>query len=197
MTNSMVYFEDGDLVAKSNEVKVYQLENELFLELGPGHNLWALESELSDYTKQLWDKPYGDCLEIGLGLGMASRYILSCPKVTSLTTVEINEDVIAVQDNINSILNTRQREEVKFSTNKKHLILNADGLYYAYETKKRYDFIFLDFYAIIDEDTLPQIIDMAQACKRLLKFNGNIVGWFDDATPAEFVKEFNMIFDNK
>lgn len=190
----MIYFNDGDLVVEQGNVRVYQANNELFLELGPGHNLWALESELPDYVEQLWDKPKGDCLEIGLGLGVASRYILSCPKVTSLTTVEVNEDVIAVQEKVNTILDTRKNENIKFYKNKKHLILNADGLYYAYSTKCKYDFIFLDFYDVIDEDTLPQIEDMTQACKRLLKDNGVITGWFDKATPSEFIDDFNRLF---
>ena len=194
MTGSMIYFKDGKLVAESGNAKVYQMNDELFLEIGPGHNLWALESELSDYIEQLWDKPRGDCLEIGLGLGIASRYILSCPKVTSLTTIEVDKDVIALQDDVNKILNTRKREKIAFSKGKNHIILNADGLYYAYETKFKYDFIFLDFYSIIDEDTLPIIIDMVQACKQILKPNGTIIGWFDKETPDEFVKEFNNLF---
>ena len=90
MSTGLIYFKDGILIAESGRAKIYKLNNELFLEIGPGHNLWALESELKDYIWQLSDKPMGECLEIGLGLGVASKYILSCPKVKGLTTVEIN-----------------------------------------------------------------------------------------------------------
>lgn len=194
MADSVIYFKHGELVAECGSARVYQMNNELFLELGQGHNLWALESELADYMEQLWDKPSGNCLEIGLGLGVASRYILSCPSVKELTTIEVNSDVIEVHKVASKILDTRPRENIKFTKNKQHTILNADGLYYAYETKRRYDFIFLDFYELIDEETLPQIEDMATACKRLLNTGGCMVGWFDKATPLEFINRFNRIF---
>lgn len=194
MADGLIYFKDGKIVAESGNVKIYEMNGELFLEIGPGHNLWALESELDDYVQQLWDRPKGDCLEIGLGLGVASSYILSCPNVKSLTTVEKNSDIIAAYKDVKSILSNRPRNKLSFAKGKKHLILNADGLFYAYETKKTYDFIFMDFYAAIDEDTLPVIADMVQACKRLLKPNGEIVGWYDKYTPEEETKQFNKIF---
>ncbi len=181
------YFVHGKVVAESGDVKVYKMNDELFLEIGPGHNLWALEAELEDYVFQLGNKPNGDCLEIGLGLGVASRYILSCPGVRTLTTVEINSDIINVQEGIRKYYDGEYDED-------RHLILNSNGLYYAYKTKKLFDFIFLDFYSHIDEETLPQIEDMAEACGRLLKEGGSIIGWFDKYTPNEFVKSFYRIF---
>lgn len=182
MKTGILYFRDGDLIAESGEAKVYKFMDMLHLELGPGHNLWAIESELEDYIWQLNDRPQGDCLEIGLGLGVASRYILSCPYVEYLTTIEKNSDVIKVQKTVNPIEDER------------HLILNADGLPYMYSTNKRYDFIFLDFYSIIDEDTLPLIADMVRAAKRILKDNGEVEGWWDEQTPEEFVKPFYDLF---
>ena len=158
MGDGLIYFEDGKVIAESGDAKVYKLNNELFLEIGPGHNLWALESELEDYIWQLNDKPRGECLEIGLGLGVASKYILSCPRVRGLTTVEVNEDVIKAYSQLKS-------EDYSFDYNvypeKRHTILNIDGLVYMYETKQRFDFIFIDCYDIIDEDTLPLIADMS------------------------------------
>lgn len=187
MSEKYNYFVDGKLIAESGEVKVYKMDNELFLEIGPGHNLWALESELEDYIWQLGKEPEGDCLEIGLGLGVASRYILSCPGVKSLTTVEINPDIVNVQEEI------KKHYDVDYDEDR-HIILNADGLHYAYKTSKRYDFIFLDFYSHIDEETLPHIEDMVEACGNILKEGGKIVGWFDKYTPTEFVKDFYRIF---
>lgn len=183
MAAGLIYFKDGKLIAESGDASVYIMNNELFLEKGPGHNLWALESELDDYMSQLDSWPRGDCLEIGLGLGVASKYLLSFPKVKSLTTVEIDEDIIAVQKQVNPIDDDR------------HLILNADGLYYAYKTKRMFDFIFLDFYSHIDEDSLPQIADMVAACKRTLKRKGKIIGWLDKYTPGDFAKMFMGIFE--
>jgi SAM-dependent methyltransferase len=178
----LIYFEDGNLIAESGSARIYSMNNELFLELGVGHNLWALESELPDYIWQLKDYPKGSCLEIGLGLGVASRYILTFPRVEELTTVEKNENVIEVQKEANPIDDDR------------HLVLNADGLVYAYETRRKYDFIFIDCYSHIDEDTLPLIADMAYACRRILKDDGKVIGWWDEATPEDFVDTFFSLF---
>jgi spermidine synthase len=183
MAAGLIYFKDGELIAESGDAKIYRMNDELFLEKGPGHTLWALESELGDYIQQLESWPQGDCLEIGLGLGVASKYLLTFPKVKSLTTVEIDEDVIAVQKMANPIDDDR------------HTILNANGLYYAYQTKKIFDFIFLDFYSHIDEETLPQIADMVAACRRILKRKGKIMGWLDKHTPGDAAKIFMEVFE--
>lgn len=194
MTEGLIYFRDGEIVAESGDVKVYEMNGELFLEIGPEHNLWALESEIEDYIQQIWDKPKGDCLEIGLGLGVASEYILSCPKVKTLTTVEKNAEIIKTYEIVKDILKSRPRNEINFTAQKKHTVLNADGLLYSYATKKSYDFIFVDFYAGIDEDTLPVITDTVQACRRLLKPKGEIIGWFDKYTPKDLTRQFYKIF---
>ena len=183
MGEGLIYFRDGELVAESGDARVYKMNGKLFLERGPGHTLWALEDELEDYIHQLGDWPRGNCLEIGLGLGVASRYLLSFPKVKSLTTVEVDENVIKAQKKANPIDDDR------------HLILNANGLYYAYETKKMYDFIFLDFYDVIDEETLPIIADMVVACDRILKRGGKMIGWLDKHTNGEHAAIFMSLFE--
>lgn len=192
MNEGLIYFKDGTLVVENNDARVYRLNKELFLEIGPGHNLWALESELKDYIWQLNDKPKGDCLEIGLGLGVASKYILSCPRVKSLTTVEINEDIIAIY---NKLKPSDYSFDYDVYPEKRHIIINLDGLRYMYETKYLFDFIFIDCYSVIDEETLPMIADMVYAAKRILKAGGIIIGWFDKATPEEFVKTFYSLFE--
>ena len=185
MDSGLIYFKDGELVASSGNVNIYNFMDMLHLEIGPGHNLWAIESELEDYIWQLNDKPRGNCLEIGLGLGVASRYILSCPKVKSLTTVEINKDVIEAQKQANYIDDDR------------HLILNADGLTYMYTTRRVFDFVFIDCYDIIDEETLPIIADYVKASEKLLARNGEVIGWFDKMTPEEFVSPFFDLFERR
>jgi len=191
---SAIYFEDGIIVAESGDARVYRMDiegsSELFLELGSGHTLWAHTMEWEDYVYQMKGRPQGECLEIGLGLGVASKYILSCPKVEHLTTVEINEDVIKLQDQVNPI----DDKWGLISFGDKHTILNSEGLAYTYATKKRYDFIFIDCYDRIDEETLPVIADMAFACRRVLKEDGEVVCWFDKYTPEEFIEPFFRIF---
>ena len=78
---------------------------------------------------------------------------------------------------------------------KKHRTLNADGLSYAYQTKKRYDFIFIDCYDRIDEETLPMIADMATACSRILTRDGKLIGWLDNHTPEIYALAFEQIFN--
>ena len=187
----VVYFEDGVLIAESGEAKVYKMFNDLFLEIGPGHNLWALESEFKDYVWQLKDFPKGNCLEIGLGLGVASRYILTFPKVKHLTTVEIRGDIIDVHKKIKDA----DRKFCLDYTSDKHKILKANGIEYAYQTKQRYDFIFIDCYDIIDEDTLPFIADMVIACSKTLKSDGRMMGWLDKSTPENFINIFHQMFN--
>lgn len=182
MADGLIYFRDGRLITESGDTRIYEMNDKLFLEKGVGHTLWALEDELDDYVYQLSDWPKGDCLEIGLGLGVASKYLLSFPKVTSLTTIEVDKDVIITQNIANPIDDDR------------HLVLNANGLYYAYETKKMFDFIFLDFYDVIDEETLPLIADMVMACNKILKSDGKMVGWLDQHTPPKHVAIFTSLF---
>lgn len=195
MSRSLLYFEDGYLVAKSGDVSVYKMNEELFLEIGPGHNLWTLESEVYDYIEQLGDKPKGNCLEIGLGLGVASRCILTYPEVTHLTTVEKNKDVVQTYGQISPLLD-RSAKAGKWAPYDadKHTILNIDGLTYLYRTKSKFDFIFLDFYQEIDEDSLPLVIDMVKASKRVLNAGGIIMGWLDPYTPEDYIYQFNELF---
>lgn len=187
----LIYFKDGELVSESNDAKVYKMNGELYLEIGPGHTLWALESEISDYMEQLEDFPRGQCLEIGLGLGVVSRYLLTFPKVEHLTTVELSEDVVEAHSKIKE-----EDRGIKFPYNsKKHRILCSDGLEYAYLTKRKYDFIFIDCYDRIDEETLPLIADMHKACSRILKPDGMIMAWLDKHTPGQYYTEFQRILD--
>jgi len=189
MGDGLIYFVDGELVAEHGEAHVYKMNEELFLEIGPGHTLWALESELKDYIVQLDDLPKGRYLEIGLGLGVVSRYLLTFLQVEHLTTVEVNPDVVAVHAKIKE---EDRMPELGYDP-ERHRILNADGILYAYQTKQRYDFIFIDCYDHIDEETLPLIADMYAACSRILKPGGKITAWLDKYTPEPYYTAFERI----
>lgn len=192
-TATGIYCVDGELVAEYGDAAVYQMNGSLFLEVGGLYNLWALESEYVDYMEQLKDKPRGKCLEIGLGLGVASRCILTYPEVDHLTTVELDNDVIEVHKQITPILDTRVSKWLPYDQDK-HRIINKDGLTYLITSKEKYDFIFMDFYKHIDEDTLPLIKDMISAARSSLKEGGTIGGWLDPHTPVEYVDEFLSSF---
>jgi len=185
----LIYFKDGEVVAESGEAKVYKMNGELFLEIGPGHTLWALETELQDYMAQLEDRPRGRCLEIGLGLGVVSRYLLTFPRVEHLTTIEINQDVV----DAHALIKEEDRGVSLDYNEDKHRILCAEGISYAYQTKQRYDFIFIDCYDRIDEETLPVIADMYAACSRIIKPGGQIMAWLDKHTPEPYYSTFERI----
>ncbi len=175
----MLYFEQGEIIAESGDVKVYDFEGDHYLEIGPGHNLWAISNEILEYKDQLGDKPRGGCLEIGLGLGVASKYILSQPSVKSLITVEKNDDVIDTYRQLNS---------------SPHTVINMVGLDFILATTKTFDFIFLDFYGAIDEDTLEELQIYIKTSKKILNDGGEIMGWFDIYTPEDAANEFFNLF---
>jgi len=174
----MIYFIDGNLIAEHGEARVYLYDGLLHLEIGSGHTLWMVESEIKELAEQIGTLPRGKCLEIGLGLGVASKYILSFPEVGSLTTVEINSDVIMVQGMVNWIDDVRHKK------------VNSNGLDFILQTKEKYDFIFFDHYSIIDDETLEMLSTYVEASNRILNTDGVLLAWFDIYTPKEDADKF-------
>jgi spermidine synthase len=170
------------------------MDDQFFLEIGLGHTLWTLESEIFDYIEQLGNTPSGDVLEIGLGMGVTSRYLLSCEKVKSLTTIEVSRNVVKVYNEIKELLDDRLKDIINITSDKKHRIVNNDGLRYITHTQRKYDFIFIDNYTIIDEETLPEIEELVKAAGKILNNDGIISGWYDKYTLERFTVRFNDIF---
>ena len=193
-TETKIYWKHGDVVAESGNIKVYEMDESLYLEQRPGHNLWALEQECIVYLEQfIKQEPVGEVLEVGLGLGVASRLLMSFPKVEHLTTVEKNKNVINTHDATIHILDNRLDKWPQYNYSK-HTKINDDGLRYLLNTDQKFDYIFLDFFKAIDEDTLPVIKDMVNASKRCLTKKGIVVGWLDPYTQSDDYKEFEEIF---
>lgn len=181
MSKSAIYFRDGKLVAKSGETRVYEMNGELFMETGRS-NLVSSDQDLSDYIWQIGNKPSGDCLIIGLGLGISTKYVLSLSKVTSITILEPDSTIIDTQAYVASIENSKVN------------IINKEILPYLYQSDNKYDFIFVDCYNKIDEDTLPYIADIVAAAKKILTQRGVLLGWLDNNTPERFIESFYKIF---
>jgi spermidine synthase len=171
------YFEKGKLVAEEGEARLYEWEGVRYLEIGKGHTLWTYSKELTAYEDQIGDKPRGDCLEIGLGLGISSEYIIYSNDVTSLTTIEINKDVINLY-----------RANTRFDL-PNHKILHGSGRDYLLSTDRKFDFIFIDFYYLIDEDSIWEITDYIKLCEKVLRKNGEIVVWIDPFSDEEFLRQ--------
>jgi len=188
----MLYFEEGRIVASSGHVTVYKYGRDTYLEIGPGHNLWAISSEIKEYIRQLRKIPYGDCLEVGLGLGIVSNYLLSLPKVKSLTTIEISKDITEVYRQL-LVLNENDGDI-------RHTIMIGD-VHEVLPTiisklNKKFDFIFFDHYSLIDEDTIDDLSLLLPIATSMLKDDGIVMGWFDPYTPQEFAEQFYKLFDN-
>lgn len=181
MNKESVYFRNGKLVSKSGDVRIYQMNNELFLEDGR-MNLISSDDNKSEYIWQLGDKPTGDCLVVGLGLATAAKYLLTMPKVTSVTVVEKNKSIIEAVSNVN-------KADELFK------IEHADYLPYLYTNTTKYDFIFVDCYAKVEGETLPYIADITVACKTNLNTGGILLGWLDVNTPEKFIESFYSLFN--
>jgi hypothetical protein len=183
MKEGTVYFRDGELIKESGDVRVYRMDDELYLDAGPGHNLISKGSDLKDYIWQIRNKPKGKCLLIGLGLGTSANYILSLPKVESLIILEDNIDVINLYKEINPIRDDRID------------IIYDDLITHLYQTNTQYDFVFVDCYSYIDEDSLPFIADIVAAARKVLKVDGIVAGWLDNNTPEVFIEYFFKLFN--
>jgi len=180
MAEESVYFRDGELVTRSDEVRVFKLNNKLFLENGKD-NLICSDNKREDYVWQIDKKPFGNCLVLGLGLGIAPRYIYSLDKVDNVLVVEEDMDIIKVHNEIN--------ERFKYK------IIEDDYLNFLYKSADSYDFIFLDCYDRINNTTIPFIADIAAASKKVLKPNGVLIGWLDKNTPEVTINSFYSLFN--
>lgn len=179
-----IYFTHGELIAKEGDIKIYKFENEYYLEKGPGHTLLAISDEIKEYRNQIESIPYGNCLEVGLGLGVASNLILSHDLVKSLTTIEKDQRVIKLYRKMNLIIDPD------------HVLVCADGLEYLIQCHNKFDFIFFDFYGTIDEDTIDDLGSMMSVVKgrKLLKKGGIAIGWIDPYTEDCMLQEFVKLF---
>ena len=133
--------------------------------------MYASTTERSWYALNVYPYAKGKCLEIGLGLGVASKAILANKKVSHLLTVESNEYVIAAFGR--PLL--------------KHNILHANVYDWILGLKNigaLYDFIFVDHYTF-EEEELVNLIQLAEKLKCLLKKDGKMVFWVDENGPDE------------
>jgi spermidine synthase len=85
--------ENGELEFHQGDVRIYRVDGEEYLFVGPV--MYASTTERDWYGRNVFPYAKGRCLEIGLGLGVASKVILANPRVTHLLTVEKDENVIA------------------------------------------------------------------------------------------------------
>lgn len=179
MINNFVAFRNGELLAKSGSVKLFNFNNELYLE-DVANDLIISGSKKNDYVWQLGAKPFGKCLILGLGLGNSYCYIKSLPKIESITLVEQNKDIITVNN------------DIKYGM---YNVINEDYLHFLFKSEEKYDFIFIDCYYKVNIVTLPFIADLVVPCKKMLSTNGILIGWLDNNTPEIIIDAFYNLFN--
>ncbi len=164
-------FWDKNAVLEYNEedVRVYRMDNEHYLFID--QIIYASTTERLWYIQNVMPHAKGRCLEVGLGLGVASKVILAKPEVKHLLTIEQNEAVIGAFGRPLT----------------RHNILWADVYKWVgnfQEPTPMYDLIFVDHYTW-DEDVLFLLEDLAFKLELLLKEDGRMIFWVDEAAPDE------------
>lgn len=175
---NLIYFTDGRLVAESGNIKAYSMDGQIFIERGPGHTLLCSDLDKEQYIWQINDRPFGNCLVVGVGTGFVPKYISTLRNVKHVTVVEEDQNLITVQNKVNTFNNYKIK------------LIKTEILPYLYKTSSKFDYIFMDCYNAVNEDTLPVIADLINGARRLLSDKGVITGWLDRDTEEVFVKPF-------
>ena len=161
--------ENGTLEFTQGDVRIYDMDDQKYLFVGPV--MYASTSERSWYIRNVYPHARGKCLEIGLGLGVASKVMIANNRVTHLLTIENNEHVIGAFG----------------KPLEKHNILHADATQWVSEFPRlepMYDFIFVDHYTF-EEEELEALQWLGTGLKSLLRPGGKMVFWIDENAPDE------------
>lgn len=172
LRNGLLEWEQGD-------VKIFTMDGENYLFVD--QVLYASTSERTWYIKNVLPHARGRVLEIGLGLGVASKVILSHPDVRTLLTIEANPNVI----------------EAFGMTFRHHMILNMDvneWVETAAHAGPIYDLIFVDHIAEMDDENYPEIKELVDKLKLNLKQDGHLVVWIDENAAEEDKEAYRKLW---
>ena len=183
MVSNLDYVNDGELLTEVGTTRVYKLNGELYMESGNKGNLISAEEDLRNYIWQLGKKPQGNVLVLGLGLGFNVKYLLSLPKINSITVIEPSNDVIMCQQVFHQL-----------DSNSDVTIICANFLKYMYEARSKFDFVFIDCYRQMDNTTWPLVADLIFAARSVCKVGGVTIGWLDGSASEYWLKAFKMLF---
>lgn len=165
----------GFLEFHQGNVRIYRVEGEQYLFVD--QTLYASTTERSWYIQNIMPYVKGKCLEIGLGLGVASKVILANPQAQSLLTIEKNDGVIAAFG----------------KPLYKHMILQQDineWLNWPRLRGNSYDFIFVDHFANMEDEEYEEVAKVVDKLKWLLRSEGKLIVWLDENAPEEDIQKF-------
>jgi spermidine synthase len=170
--NGLLEFEQGD-------VKIFSMDGNSYLFVD--QILYASTTERPWYIRNVYPYARGKCLEIGLGLGAASKVILANPAVISLLTVEADFDVLTAFGD----------------TFRHHLLLHKDvneWIETAAHAGPIYDFIFVDHFAEMDDEFYPELKELVDKLKLNLKQDGKLVVWIDENAAEEDKEAYRKLW---
>jgi spermidine synthase len=128
------------------------------------------DNEFEMITNQKFiDNAKGDVIIFGLGIGLIVYPLLQDDNIKSITIVEVDKDLI---DETFSIL-------LKADTKSKLKVVNSDA--FQYQDDKKYDTIYFDIWAIINEQSFHEMKVLSN------KFSSNLNqdGWIDSWCSEE------------
>jgi spermidine synthase len=173
-----------------NAVLEYHQENVRIYRMDGEHHLFVDQIMYASTTERTWyihnvmHYAKGKCLEIGLGLGVASKVILARPEVTHLLTVENNEAVIGAFG----------------KPLPRHNILCTDIYQWVdsfIDLSPMYDLIFVDHYTLEDEEEIYALEDLAYKLEPLVKEGGRMIFWVDENAPEESKDQIRKLWLTK
>ena len=174
-------FWDKNAFLEYNEadVRVYRMDNEHYLFIG--QVIYASTTERSWYIRNVMPYAKGRCLEVGLGLGVASKVILAKSEVRHLLTIEQNEAVIGAFGRPLT----------------RHNILCADVYEWVnnfQEPTPMYDLIFVDHYTSMEDGLWEDLKSLVEKLSKLLKEDGKLIIWIDENMDQKEITQFKELW---
>lgn len=164
---------------EKENVRVYKMDKEHYLFIG--QVMYASTTERSWYIQNVMPHVKGRCLEVGLGLGVASKVILANPEVKHLLTVELSEAVISAFGRPLA----------------KHNILCADVYEWVdnfQEPVPMYDLIFVDHYTFMEDELWENLENLVKKLSKLLKEDGKLIVWIDQNMAQSEIAQFKKLW---
>jgi len=141
------------------------IDDKLVSIVGKKQQIWQSDN-LKDrgFYQEEAQKFSGDVLVAGLGLGLFQEYILQNPNVTSVTTIEISQQVI----------DEYEKYKPTIFNNTKHQVICGDYFDYVKNTQVKYDGIFGDIWPFSSISCFLEVKGFREVSKKVLRSEGII-----------------------